>query len=1106
MHVLKRFLLSSAAAFTLLTLLAGEARAQLVLPGKKSAPKENTGGGNVAPYYECLNCHARNYQVHDEGRRDELGRVIAWCVSCKKDRSQVFSNAGSRGGRGGRLVVPTPVEPSTSRKAGGETKGADASHAPSGPADFIYDELARQKRVDETLSLQAVESLLALGEDGFAAARRNLASDAAPVLLTSARVLMRSASPADADLVFQRMLGRIPVSAGVPLLDLLVRADPVRASPKFLADLLAHPLVGVRIEAQKRLIEHIGSAASAEDSADPVSLLEHMLAAKSADTRQRAIELLARVDDPRVTDLLLTRIADPSANVIAAVADALAAREGSDIDLRLLGTAFRERWVLRTGACAVLAIVEREDRELRPILGDSNVEPLLAGLQSGDPFIAGACAVGLAGIGFRTRDTVATPWLDQNVVDRLVATVSGKTFHSDLAALVPGALSRLELLTGQSFGSDGPRWVEWWIQSRERFFALRAWLEVRPEDVGRISVRYVEGGAQGAKFTLLGPENESSIDRVGILGHAAVEETVRLDPSQAKDLVLALESEGLFGPEKMPGLRGSRGTSERTVQIQVGGRGKSFSFGSGASEPWFERTAALALDLLDRNRWQRFPDPSRHLSPHELWLEQFAWWSEPHTEAERALRMKSLVLAALPSRVDGGRDEGVAELERAYGQADCAEPADFAILTMLLGSESYWAERSRRLLDLCLRSARAAGAIGEEGTPAATPEAVPVERGRVLVDLMDERFPSAPAEELARIFSACGSAFAQTMASDRRVPIRIAAARALLAQVEASPETLTILMRLLGDPVTGVEVAAIEALGLHRVASARTELIVRARLGVPEVRAAALRAIGRVGGELVLDALSLAAADRDPAIRLAAAEGLADLADPASASLLIEMLGDGDGTPTVEKARAGLEALGPAAHEALLRVVHSPTHGGRREAVLILARQGVPESASVLISMLSTSPRDAHLASELCVLTGTDLRAERDAPGAWWSWWDGVVHDDATAWFLAALARAGADPPTKADLEGVGTRAGRLAMLEVLGRREPHLVERARRELSRMIGRDLGQLPSRGASRDAWIAELRDSITSLEPSPEPALEPSPEPTPEPSSQSSSEPK
>jgi len=1081
-------------------LLAAPARAQLVLPGKKPIQKSTESQtGDVTPYYECLTCHLRNYQVHDEGRRDDEGHVIAWCVHCKHDRSQILPTASGRS-KGGRLVLPT--EPPSSRPAGAAAKGADAvltgtaakSSARSGPAEFIYTELARQRHVDEALSLRAVESLLALGEDGVAAARRNLGADETPVLMTSARVLLRSGRPEDADLVCQRMLGRLPVSAGVQLLDLLVRSDPVRASPKFLAELLDHPHVGVRIEAQRRLTEDLssphGSGDSTSSRTDYVHLLEPALGSKRADTRQRAVEILARVEDPAATEVLLAHVADASANVVAAVTDALAGRTDPDLDSRLLGIAFRERWVLRTGACAVLALVEREDRQLRPILDASNVEPLLAGLESGDPFLAGSCAVGLAGIGFRSRDAAATPWLDQAVIDRLVATVSGKTFHSDLAALTPPAMRRLELLTGQTFGSDGPRWIEWWVQSREGFFARRAWLDVRPEDVGRISVRYDEGSQLSTKFTLLGPENESSVDRAGILGHAAIEETVRLDPAQARDLVLALETEGLFGPEKLPGLRGPRGGRERTLQILVGNRGKSFSFGADASEPWFERATALARDLLDRNRWQRYPDPAHHTSPYELWIEQSPWWAETHTPAERALRMKSLVLAALPARPESGRDEGIAELERAYAEAAAAEPADFPTLTKLLATEPFWAERPRRILALCLQSARASGAVGEEGAPApATPPEVPADRGRALVDLVIEHFPDVPTEEIARIFSACGIAFAQTMAVDPRVPIRVAAARALLVPAgsgagepaELTPETLAILMHLLNDPASSVEVAAVEALGQHRVESARTELIVRARLGVPEVRAAALRAIGHLRGELVLDALSLAAADPDPSIRLAAAQGLADLADPGTASLLIELLGDGEGTPTVEPARAGLEALGASAHDALLRVVHSTSHRGRREAALILARQCVPESASVLISMLSTSPRDAHLASELCVLTATDLRGERDPASAWWGWWDGVVHDDATAWFLAALARAGANPPTEADLAATGTRAGRLSMLEVLGRREPHLVERARRELSRMLGRDLGPLPPKGPGRDAWIAEVRDSLASAQP-------------------------
>ena len=1112
----------------LLAFLAPGAQAQLVLPGKTPAPNPKTQGsgtGDVAPYYECLTCHQRNYQVHDDGRRDDQGNIIAWCVNCKHDRSQILPAASAtKSGKGGRLVLPAasaaPAAPAASSAAAPAaaapaavvaTKGAAKPApvpAPTGPAEFIYAELSKQKRVDEALSLRASDSLLALGEDGIAAARRRLGDDELPILLVSARVLLRSGSPQDADLVCQRMLGRLPIAAGTPLLDLIARTDPVRASPQFLAELLDHAHVGVRIEAEKRLLLYLSTPPKPESSegtepdaprhatltgAEFVRLLEPSLGSKRADTRQRAIEILGRVEDPAATAPILRHVADPAANVVAAAADALAGRADPSVDAQLLGIAFHERWVLRTGACAILAIAEREDREPRSILDTSNVEALLGGLQSGDPFIAGACAVGLSGIGFRSRDAAATPWLDQAVVDRLVATVSGQTFHTDLAALTPPALRRLELLTGQTFANDGPRWIEWWVQSREGFFARRAWLEVRPQDVGRICIRYTEEGTQTREFSLIGPENESSMEPGAAPGRPAGAEIVRLDANQARDLVAAIEREGLLGPEKLPGMRGSRGGEERTLQILVGNRGKSFSFGARASDPWFERTVALARDLLDRNRWQRYRDPARHVSTQELWNDQSAWWAEEHTEVERALRMKLLVLAALPSRSGADRDAGISELERIYAMPQGAEPADFEALTKLLGTEPFWAERSRRLLDLCLRSARATSAIGEEGTPAPPPGAareIPIERGRALVDLVVEKFPTAPAEELARIFSACGTALAQTMASDARVPIREAAASALFARPagappdalpEASPEALAILVRLLGDPVPSVEVAAIQALGEHRVDSVRTELIVRARLGVPEVRAAALRAIGRLRGEFVLDALSLAVADHDPAIRLAAAEGLAELADPGSVSLLIELLGDGEGTPTAGPARAGLEALGPAAHEALLRVVHSQSHPGRREAALILARQCVPDCASALIGMLSATPRDEHLASELCVLTATDLRGERDPAGAWWSWWDGVVHDDATAWFLAGLARVGANPPTKADLADSGTRAGRLSMLEVLARREPHLVERARRELSRMLGRDVGQLPPRGEARDAWIAQLRDSITSSEP-------------------------
>lgn len=1113
----------------------GSARAQIAGAGQKPADLKQRAG-NLAPHLVCTICGERNYNLHDDGRRDDQGRVIAWCSHCKRDTSQRAAEGAAQPtskatGKGGRLVLPTtlPPLPGAPEAARSAEKSAPAAASPAtraggnpaaDPASFILGEVRKLTNVDDTLAMRAVDSLLALGPDGIAAARESLSAPEAPVVLTGARVLLRSKDPADADLVFQRMREPLPVAAGAPLLELLVKTDPIRASPAFLAEMLEHPHVGVRAAAEKHL--------AAQAKPETLALLAGPLASKRSDTRCKAVQIASAIDGPESTQILLERVADPSATVASAAVDGLADRNDPDLDGKLIGLAFRDRWVLRPGACALVAIVEREDRAVRPILLDAHVEPLLAGLQSNDPFLSGACAAALAGIGFRSRDTKNTAWLDQGVVDRLVSAVSGRQFHSDLPLLQGPALRRLELLTGQGIGTDGPRWVEWWLHAREGFFARRAWLDMTPDGAPRIAVRYKQTGSAPQDFAVQGPRyDEGSPEIPGaserILGGAG--DLVRLTESQARDLVAALDREGIFGPDRLPGVHGLRGSGERLLEIAIGAspgsshgeRGKTFIFGPGVSEPWFERIAALAQELEDRGRWQHYPDPARHATAADLWKEQSAWWAEEHSPIERALRMKQLVLVALPSLTGPSRERAIAEVERLYATDHAAEPQDFASLYRALSSEAYWSETAHKLLDLALAASRAPGAIGAEppapaepsvgpAAPDAKPRELTADEAKPLVDLLVEKLSTAPPDQLAHVFARTGPGFATMMAGDPRPAVRAAAARALAETTELEPgsaataapadgppapdaggraadpsaETVATLLRLLDDKDERVEIAAVEALSKLRVESARTELLVRARLGVPDVRAAALRGIGRLGGEYVLDALSLAVADSDVKVRTAAVWGLADLHDPASASLLVGMLGQGDGVPTTEPARVGLLAMGPGAWTELLRVVHSPTHRGRRDAALLLSRQSVPEAASSMMAMLSTDPKDDHIASELAVLTGVDLRAQPDPAAAWWSWWDGVVHDDALSWFLSALSRAGATPPEKEAFSGSGTREARLFLLEILSRKEHHLVERARRELARMLAKDIGPLPLKGADRDAWIARLRSEVDASE--------------------------
>ena len=49
-------------------------------------------------------------------------------------------------------------------------------------------------------------------------------------------------------------------------------------------------------------------------------------------------------------------------------------------------------------------------------------------------------------------------------------------------------------------------------------------------------------------------------------------------------------------------------------------------------------------------------------------------------------------------------------------------------------------------------------------------------------------------------------------------------------------------------------------------------------------------------------------------------------------------------------------------------------------------------------------------------------------------------------------------------------------MTSVLRRNEPYLVERARRDLGRLLGRELGALPVVGDDRNLFIADLEREI------------------------------
>jgi hypothetical protein len=408
------------------------------------------------------------------------------------------------------------------------------------------------------------------------------------------------------------------------------------------------------------------------------------------------------------------------------------------------------------------------------------------------------------------------------------------------------------------------------------------------------------------------------------------------------------------------------------------------------------------------------------------------------------------------------RATGLAELERAAQVPGAIESADFAALLALLGAENSWNARAKILFTL---AEAAAQSLRGPDQPLA------VELARDLAGALSHSIGGAAAREIARVLAAAGREHLTSTAQDPDPLLRaVAAAELARGALESDLPTFE---ALLADPVLPVQVATLLALGQERVEFARTDILLRARHGDPKSRAAALEAAGHLGGEGVCDALVLAVHDDDRQVQLGALEGLTALRDPLQAALLVQVLASERDSPHFDVAKQGLLALGSAAHEELLRVA-SGSQPGRRAAALLLAEQSVPNAAPVLMTLVTEDPNDTLVESELAILTGVDLRGELSPAAAWWNWWDGVRHDDALAWLCAALERAGISAPPALAFGPQGSRAGFECLLAALARPEVHLAERARRELSRWLGRDLGHLPSEAGERAAWIAALRE--------------------------------
>ncbi len=929
---------------------------------------------------------------------------------------------------------------------------------PEAAARFVFEAVGERSGADRGLFDSAFRTLSEIGPPALSVAREELGRGEPARLELAIRVLTGLGSGDDLGLVVERLKKKVPPSAAERLLELVLSRDPTLGSPEFLTGLFEHPTGAMRVAGERSLLARL------EPSFLPA--LEKVLSSSRASARSAALEAIGRLAVPgpvlsEATELLVRCLGDPGASVAFRAADLLA--DGRDeVETRLEEVAF-SRTLLgaepafdRRAAYALLSLEEREDRLGKVILGEDRVPALLAGLEDRDPLASGACAAALAGIGYRSREAGALPWLDRDVPHSIVKYATGDVFHADFTALQGPCLRRLARITGQDFGKSGALWQAWWSEHAGSFHAQRAVLPVERADAERLLVRLVSAG----RVTLLAGREA---------GELSGDDSVRalaLSTRQAAELFTYFDELGLFGAERLSA--GSAGGSGRILELEVGGARKRFEFPArsqgeiGAEPPWFDRAEQGVLSLSRANRWQSSFDPVRYPSALAFGRAEGETF-EALEPLARARGLKDLLLARTRAAPVAERDAGLAELALLLAQPGVASSADFGPCLELLESETDYGPRVFTLVDLLLAAAAptlpATSASGDVDPTLA----------RDLVHRMADRFGEGARPALERVLARSPGEVPRRLARDERAWLRALSAVRLAAGSES--EDVRLAIELAKDPDPRVAQASIGALGWNRVEEARAVLEEAARSSAPSVRRRALFACAELGGEAARELALEALADPDEGVAEAAFRALAEVADPRDATLFAAHLARGAESSTFDDAARAFVRLRDAGRDELGRLLLSANRGVRRQAALILARRAAPEAVSGLLRALSEDPSDARVAEELSILSCIDFWHEPDPARAGWEWWDLVVHDDALAWLRSSAERAGFATPPAGDLAGNGTRAGALFLLDLAEHAGFPLAERAARELARRLGaeEDLRQ----GVS---GIAERRDEV------------------------------
>lgn len=873
--------------------------------------------------------------------------------------------------RKGKIEFELPSKANAREKAG-----------PVTPADQVKAALPALAKYPGVESQEAMERLALYGKE----------------IAEPLREILKGQEPR-AKAAAAQLLVRIQDADAVPLFEPAIRDPKARKQARLLFDALAQLDGGAAMDLAFDLaggdvapLRPIGLA-HLRDRADAshVARLRELLRSDQEATREQVFQVLERLADPALATDACAMLGEGSAALSERALRMVVEQRTPELVATLTARAFEEP--SRPSCWALLALAEMEERWGEELLAQDAVVALTPRLKSSDPLTRLSAAIALSQVGFRSDDPAMITLTEEQVLPTLVETFLGGTYFKDFSPLFAMARARIRRITGTDPSADLSAWKSAWTGTgtgpRLRRDLPPAALAANAE---ALVVHYRRQRMYG-----VGRDLELRFAGTGLIDATTDPEIVRgtlfLDPERMRALLAALDESGVFGhgrSRKAP--TPEERVPARVLRFAAANRERIVSTSSETDAAFAKVEAALAAAESEQG-WQRFFGGERKdfAAYHQR---EAAGYASCPDDATRERRYLTALVDALPRLDPTGRRDAVTEfLRRPLLLAQLDEPSIQLVLAGLIdesipeGAVGLLTAAVARKKDPTLFPPLAGFLVHQFG-----------EGGKALVAVL--------VRELGAIDLAL---------RDERPLVRLVAVEEGARQGSLSAESLFV---VLDDVDPRVRMAAIDGLVRSKDASARVRLFELAR-GADRVAARfALEALGDDASGDAFDLLKMHALGDEPALAIAAIRGLGRRGGDDSVTVLADVIAKQGAT--TQLGATALEALSAMRTEAGRNWLRTRLTGEdvalAEEAAVRLAAHGDLAAVPMLLTILDAPERAARaldLLGQILVCDGGErgelfTQRYREQPNV-----------TQLEWFKRALEQQGDEPAGSRAVAGI---------------------------------------------------------------------------------------